>query len=151
VRARLLRSLFDATHRLWAATKRAEPWNLTVPELLAFPAGTLGRTLGEHLHAEGFELIPCLEAHDVWHLVTHVGTDVPSEIELQFVLAGNGKRSLYLVGTLVIGMAVYPEQRRRFAAGWDRGRRSERFHDLDVREMLGRPVGELGSRVRVQA
>lgn len=139
MRAALLRRLFEGTHGLYAATRTREPWGLSTEDLCAFPAGTFGRALGEHLRARGFALMPRLEDHDAMHLITGVDTDEVSEVELQFVLGGNGKRSLYLIGTLILGSMVFPEHLPRFVRAWARGAATPCLHTLDVRAMLDGP------------
>ena len=45
------------------------------------------------------------EDHDVFHVLTRTGLTVKNEIELQFYLLGNGKRSLFLF--IVIGSSNF--------------------------------------------
>ena len=110
MRARLLVALFDATHRAYAQLRaHTRPaWGLDVDALRTFPTGSLGHELGEWLHARGYALMPHLETHDLMHVLTGIGTDVVSEVELQWLLAGNGKRSPYLIGAAALGAAVFP-------------------------------------------
>lgn len=149
MRHRLLTALFDLTAAPYAALKRSRvPWDLTPTELLAFPEGSLGRTLGADLMAKGFTLMPRLEVHDVCHLLTGVAVDVPGEIALQFLLFGNGKRSPYLFGVLFLGSLLFPERMRDFLAAWRQGRALERFFDVDYRPLLARPLEEVRPAAR---
>jgi hypothetical protein len=88
-------------------------------------------------------LIPRLESHDLMHLLTGVGADVVSEVELQFTLLGNGKRSLYLLGTVALGLCVYPEHAARFLMGFRRGQRGPRVFDVDGLARLAEPLHQV--------
>jgi hypothetical protein len=138
----LLTLLFEWTAAPYARWfKSGEPWGLSAVQLTCWPEGTLGCALGHYLLAQGFELLPRLEHHDVVHLLTGVGTTVPEEVELQWLLAGNGKRSAYLLGVLLLGTLLLPEHLGRFGAAWARGRRLPRLHGRDYRSMLGCRLG----------
>lgn len=143
----LLTGLFAVSHGVYAriAKRDQAPWDETTESLLARPAGTLGRALGEHLRDGGFALLPRLEDHDVFHVVLGIGTSAEEEVELQWVLAGNGKRSLYCVGVLVLGTVVFPERLPRFLGAWRRGAGLEPFWvglaGRRVLPMLGWPLG----------
>ncbi|MCA9567979.1 MAG: hypothetical protein KC656_09055 [Myxococcales bacterium] len=139
----LLTFLFAHSWRPWAWLKRREPWGLSPLELARWPPGTLGEALGRYLCAMGFELMDKLESHDVAHLLTGVATDVPGEIALQYLLAGNGKRSVYMAAVLVVGAVLFPERHREWRAAFARGRELAPFHHLDFRALLDAPLGEL--------
>lgn len=145
-RHQLLTFLFAHTHRPYAWFKRKTPWNLSPMELCAcFPEGSLGHVLGHYLLERDFELMPKLESHDVAHLLTGVDTDVPGEIELQFLLFGNGKRSAYLLGVLLAGLLLFPGSWGRWKQAVKRGRHLERFFDTDFRPLLQHPFAPLSS------
>jgi len=143
LRARALTALFELTHRAYALTRRRAAWGLSARQLADMPADSLGRALGELLLDRGFELIPRLESHDLMHLLTGVGADVVSEVELQFTLLGNGKRSLYLLGTVALGLCVYPEHAARFLMGFRRGQRGPRVFDVDGLARLAEPLHQV--------
>jgi len=144
----LLTTLFELSARPYAALHRdRQAWGLTAADLVAYPSGSLGEALGHHLHERGFELMPKLESHDVWHLLTGVGTDVVSEVALQYLLAGNGKRSPYLLAVVVLGGVVFPEAWAVFAAAFRRGRRLPAFHRWPVGRWLHEPIADLRERL----
>lgn len=150
MRHHLLTWLFELTAAPYAALKRDRvPWDLTPVELQRFPAGSLGRALGEDLERKGFVLMPRLEVHDVCHLLTGVDIDVPGEIALQFLLFGNGKRSLYLFGVLFLGTLLFPEHLHTFLAARRRGQALAPFYDVDYRPLLARPLVEVLPQRRV--
>lgn len=155
-RQRLLTALFALSHGSYArlAKRGQAPWAETPESLLARPAGSLGRALGEHLRDGGFALLPRLEDHDVFHVVLGIGTSAEEEVELQWVLAGNGKRSAYCLGVLLLGTLVFPELLPCFLAAWRRGAALQPFWSgLAGRRalpMLGWPLGVVRPRRRAQ-
>lgn len=118
-------------------------WGLSSRDLQDFPEGTLGRALGAYLEDRGFELMDGHESHDVFHLLTGVGNDAVSEVALQWLLLGNGKRTPYLFGAVAVGTLLFPEQLRCFARHFRRGRQLAPMYDVDyrarLRELLPRP------------
>jgi len=147
----LLTTLFHLSARPYAALHpQRRPWGLTAAQLADFPPATLGHALGHHLLANGFELMPRLESHDVWHLLTGIGTDVVSEVALQFLLLGNGKRSLYLLGVVALGGLLFPEAWARFARACRRGQALRPFHRLPVHSLLTVPMARVRQLLQPQ-
>ena len=66
------------------------PWKLSKKDLMNFQKGTLGNALGTFLYRNNFDLIPKLERHDAYHVITNYGTEVENEIALQYFFFGNG-------------------------------------------------------------
>ncbi len=145
LRARFLYALFMASHGPYARVfKRRRPaWDLSAEELRRYPVDSLGHRLGLYLDDNGFELLPRLENHDVFHVITDTPTDVRSEIGLQFLLRGNGRSSLYLLGAVLVGGLIMPEHLPFFLRQHARGAAARRFHDTDFLPLLSQPVGVL--------
>ena len=78
--------------------------------------------------------------------LTGIGTDVVSEVALQWLLLGNGKRTLYLFLTCLAGCIVLPEHSVTFFRAYRRGCRLEVFHDWDWPRLLHGPVPVLAER-----
>lgn len=144
----LLKVLFEHSHRPYAAVfKSNAAWGLRAETLRSMPPGTLGHTMGTYLHGLGYELIDKLESHDFCHLLTDTPTDIPGEIALQALLLGNGKRSLYLLGALFIGLLLFPEHRVYFHTSYRKGQQLQRFFDLDFHELLHTPYSWVRAQV----
>ncbi|MEO0603829.1 MAG: hypothetical protein AAF211_20500 [Myxococcota bacterium] len=146
LRSRLIEGLFTVSYALYARLRPRPRWGLRARQLAAFPAGTLGHALGSYLLERGFELIDGRESHDVFHLLTQIPNDAVSEVCLQWWLLGNGKRSPYLLGAVLLGAVVFPEHLTRFVREWQRGRRHAPVHRIDWRPRLGHPLPEFSSR-----
>ena len=100
--------LFEHSQRIYTSLfKNHESWNLTKKDLLKLPKPTFGRHLGEFLDTNNFELIPKVERHDCYHVLCNYSTKVEDEIALQCLCFGNGKRSPYLYGAIILGVAIY--------------------------------------------
>lgn len=117
-----------------------------IGRLLACPEGSLGREYGAMMSRLGLDysvfpkarvcddvtyyLARGRETHDVWHVVTGFGTDVPGELGLQaFQLAQlEVPISKVLVGLGILRTVLYPELLDpvvdAVARGWRMGKRS---------------------------
>ncbi len=111
-------------------------WQFTEEQLLNFQEDSLGRTLGEFYHKHGFRMIPQMENHDVYHLVTNYSTKIQDEIAMQYLLFGNGKKSAYLLGVLVLGTIVFPEYYTIYMQAYRKGKNMRSFHAWDFEALL---------------
>ena len=153
--------------RAFAARKRLGRPDLA--ELARLPEGTLGRAFADHMRANGLDLaaIPLLdssdevaffrahmyETHDVWHVVTGFGTDLPGELGLQaFYLAQlPGRLPAVLVSGALLNTAIYAwdekEPRlREIVRGWLLGRRAQPLFGQDWASLWEVPLPELRAR-----
>src|SRR5262249_45956146 len=109
-------------HPQGAAALRERPrlGQPSLESLLALPAGTLGRVYAEHMRAAGLDpgnlpqrpahdeksyFIPHLiETHDVWHVVTGLGTDVAGELGLMAFYSAQspGKVPLFISTAILL-------------------------------------------------
>jgi ubiquinone biosynthesis protein Coq4 len=116
--------------------KKKRQWQFNEKQLLSFTEDSLGRTLGEFYHNHGFRMIPKMENHDVYHLITDCSTNVQDEIAMQYLLFGNGKRSAYLLGVLVLGTIVFPEYFKIYLQAFRKGQNMRAFHHINFEELL---------------
>ncbi|MFI8605637.1 Coq4 family protein [Cellulophaga baltica] len=120
--------------------KENKPWTVTVKELATLPPSSLGAELHHFLTKHSFELQPKLESHDIYHVLTNIGTTVPEEISMQYFLWGNGKRSLYLFSVLTIGTLFYCSHYKRFLHEYKRGKSSSKFYQIDFQKLVHLPI-----------
>ena len=123
--------------------KNKKPWPHTISDLLQNPQESLGFHLGCFLIKYNFEIQPSLEEHDVYHVLTNAGTSVKNEIEMQFYLLGNGKKSLFVFMVIATGFAFYPSYLKQFFAIYRKGKSAHPFHHLDFQKLLAQPVANL--------
>jgi len=129
--------------------KNEAPWGIPTKELLQYPSHTLGFHLGCFLLKNHFTPEPQLEDHDVFHVLTDTGISVPEEIAMQWYLFGNGKKSLYLFMVLSLGLCLFPDELVRFIEAYKKGRRANRFYDLNFLKLLTKPLTELQSSFNI--
>ncbi len=115
--------------------KRA-PWGLDTEDLLQYPENSLGRCLGEFLHQEHLQPIDRLERHDVFHILLDYKTQLKDEAGLYFFLFGNGKRSLFAIGTVLFAAAVLPEHWVYLYKQYKRGQQAFPIIRLRFKELL---------------
>ncbi|QKX05610.1 hypothetical protein HN014_12010 [Aquimarina sp. TRL1] len=144
MRAKLLEILYNYSkipYQKWFKTNKA--WNLSITNLLTYPKKTLGYELGLFLKSNNFSPQEKLENHDVFHVLTNIGTSVPEEIAMQYYLLGNGKRSAYLYAVLLLGTPLYLDKIQLFNTAYHYGKRAFSFHQLNYRPLLNKNTQEL--------
>lgn len=116
--------------------KKHEPWGINKDELLNYPEDSLGKHLGLFLDKNGFELISKVERHDAYHTLTGYGTKVEDEIALQCLCFGNGKRSPYLYGAIILGIIILPDYYKYYYKSFCMGKNANSFHHYDYKKLL---------------
>jgi len=115
-------------------------WDLNRTDLLSFPTYTLGHALGLFLSTNDYDLIPKLEKHDAYHVITDYGTSVREEVALQYFFLGNKKRSLYLYAVIIIGALLLPENITYYYQSYLHGKNSTPFHQWNIGALLYKPL-----------
>lgn len=149
MRAYILEQVFYATSGIYRKWKGRPAWGISTKELLAYPDGTLGKDMGEFLLREGLEPLSQSERHDVFHVLTGYSTSIAEEVELQYFLWGNRKKSLYLKSVLLAGLLFYPDRLKNFKIAFQRGRAARPFFDLDFKSMLTISTQEIRNEYRI--
>lgn len=124
-----------------------EPWNLTSDDMLKFDHGSLGNTLGNFYKKENFEPIPKAERHDVFHVLLGYSTNVMDEAAMQFFLWGNGKPSLFTVGTCFITAILFPNKIIFFMDAYQKGKRSNSIRDWNFKLLLNENISDLKNKI----
>ncbi|PSR13837.1 MAG: hypothetical protein DA408_12030 [Bacteroidetes bacterium] len=154
LRGRLLNRAYELTYPVYAHfTRRGQPaWQIAQAELVRLPPGSLGRQLGYFLQAYDLQLMPGFERHDVFHTLLGYDTTAPAEVQLQWCLLGNGKRSVYSLISALGGALFFPEHWGDLRRAYRRGQSLRPFHHwyfeyllrenlADLRDFLaGKPV-----------
>lgn len=145
IRKKIIVRLFELTEQFYTRhfKKNKQPWNLTRAILLDYPVDSFGNHLGRFLEANNFELIPKVERHDAYHVLTGYGTNVEDEIALQHLCFGNGKRSPYLFGVMILGTLLLPDYLSYYRRSFRRGKNAHAFHHWDFQKLLNSSLEEL--------
>ncbi|GAA4135739.1 hypothetical protein GCM10022216_09910 [Sphingobacterium kyonggiense] len=138
LRLKFMLWLYDHSSRIYAKIFKAgkTPWGIAKEEFLQYPKNSLGYKLGEFYRDKGFDVMPTLENHDVFHILTETDTQIKDEIAMQYLLFGNSKLSLYLIGMLLVGTFIFPEHFRYYRSSYRKGQAMKKFHHLEFKEYL---------------
>ncbi|MCB0383706.1 MAG: hypothetical protein KDD05_10555 [Psychroserpens sp.] len=136
-RKKLIEYLFEYSQNVYTSLfKHHEAWGISKNELLSYPEPSFGKHLGVFLDANNFELIAKVERHDAYHTLTGFGTKVEDEIALQCLCYGNGKRSIYLYGAIILGVIILPDYYRYYYQSYTIGKNANTFHHYDYKQLL---------------
>jgi ubiquinone biosynthesis protein Coq4 len=116
--------------------KNRVPWCLSTTDLLNFPAGTLGNSLGVFLHKHHLEPVAKAERHDCFHVLLNYGTSMKEETKMQWFLVGTGKLSLFTIGSALLALAVLPENFKLYWQALKQGRQALNIDDWDFFKLL---------------
>ena len=137
IRKKIIEYLFEKSQKIYTNMfKKHEPWGINKDELLNYPEDSLGKHLGLFLDKNGFELISKVERHDAYHTLTGYGTKVEDEIALQCLCFGNGKRSPYLYGAIILGIIILPDYYKYYYKSFCMGKNANSFHHYDYKKLL---------------
>lgn len=137
LRKQLINWLFEVSSKAYTRVyKNHEPWGITKNNLLSYSKNSLGYNLGLFLEKNNFELIPKVERHDCYHVLTGYSTKVEDEIALQYLSLGNGKRSPYLFGAVILGTIILPDYLPYYIKSFNIGRQANVFHSLNFKTLL---------------
>ncbi|MCK8480148.1 ubiquinone biosynthesis protein COQ4 [Psychroserpens algicola] len=143
-RKKLIEWLFEHSQHIYTQWfKYHKPWGIYRNELLSYPEHSFGRHLGSFLQKNNFELIAKVERHDAYHTLTGYGTKVEDEIALQCLCFGNGKRSPYLYGAMILGVAILPEYYVYYHKSYTIGKNANPFHQFDYKQLLYIDINDL--------
>ncbi len=147
IRTKFLVLMYERSQGLYRQyfKRQQTPWRWTQAQLMAHPNGSLGKALGEFYEKHQLSAMPKLENHDVFHVLAHIAIRMQDEIALQYWLLGNGKLSVYQIGTIVLGSLVFPEHGSFYAASYFNGTRRRAVWRLDFEHLLGESVADFCS------
>ncbi|GGD70333.1 ubiquinone biosynthesis protein COQ4 [Maribacter cobaltidurans] len=145
----ILEKLYEISLKPYRLFKKNEAWKLNVTDLLRYPEHSLGYALGRFLLNNLFDLQGKSENHDVFHVLTGIGVTILEEIEMQFYLMGNGKRSFYLFSVIFLGSVFYPEKMKFFVRHYYQGKNALPFYQLDFYKLLDQPIERLKNTLSI--
>lgn len=150
IRLQFMIGLYNGSQVLYTQLfkRKKKAWGISQAEILLYPEGTLGKTLGEFYRSNGFDIMPKLENHDVFHILTDTGTEIQDEIAMQYLLLGNGKFSFYLLAMLFIGTMLYPEFLRYYYSHYQKGKSWAEFHNKEFKYLLDKSTLFIQASIR---
>ena len=118
-------------------------WNISTAQLLQYPEGSLGKTLGEFLKQHEVELLAGAEYHDIHHILFDYPISFKDEVALQFFLHGNGKKSFASFSTRLGAWLLLPTQWKYLNAAYERGKRCKDITKLNYKALLYEDVSHI--------
>ena len=145
IRLRLMLHLYNWSSLIYTLVFKGhkKAWEISKKDFLSYPVGSIGHGLGLFYQSKGFDVMPKLENHDVFHILTETGTQIQDEIAMQYLLLGNGKISLYLIGMIIISGILFPEYVHDYKRAFQKGKSLQKFHHIDFKEILHYQLTEL--------
>ncbi|MVZ66908.1 hypothetical protein GQF61_13690 [Sphingobacterium sp. DK4209] len=145
LRLKFMLYLYNGSSRLYANLFKPhkQAWGISKEAFNQYPSGSLGASLAAFYQEKGFDVMPKLENHDVFHLLTGTGTEIKDEIAMQYLLLGNGKLSLYLLAMVLIGSFLFPEHSNYYWSSFNKGKRMWSFYHLEFKNYLNEPLYNL--------
>ena len=111
-------------------------WGETTESLSQYKDGSLGSVLQTFLQSGAIDLEPKYESHDVYHIITGYGLGLNNEARMFFFLFGNGKRSLSILGSMLVALVFIPDLIPTFYEDVKRGRDYFPLKKFDFSKML---------------
>lgn len=147
IRLSIMLALYNSSQKVYTQLFKRHKlaWKVSKEDFLKFPKDSLGYHMGLFYQEKGFDVIPKLENHDVFHIITDSGTEIQDEVAMQYLLLGNGKISLYQFAMIGIGTCIYPEYLKIYLKALVKGTTMQKFHDLDFETLLKIPLHEIKS------
>lgn len=130
--------------------KNGQPWNVNVSDFINLPEESLGFHLGCFLLKHNFEPQAKLEEHDIYHVLTNTGILVTDEINMQFYLLGNGKKSPFVFMVIATGLLFYPFRIKTYIESYKKGKQAHQFYHLDFLKMLPIPLENIKSTFNIK-
>jgi ubiquinone biosynthesis protein Coq4 len=162
----------SALETMWSTGFRAEPYKLE--ELAKLPADTLGGAYARHMKANNLRQdyyqhvtprhrmqylrLRIRQTHDIWHVLTGLGTDDFAEIGIQGFYAGQFITSMAAI--IAAGAILKSVLRGRFdelekyvdafCEGYCAGKRAESLLAVRWEELWGENLDSLRRRYRIE-
>ncbi len=130
--------------------KNQKAWDISISDCINLPEESLGFHLGCFLLKYNLEPQPRLEEHDIYHVLTNTGVLVTDEINMQFYLLGNGKRSLFVFMVIATGLVFYPFRIKTYLESYRKGKQAHQFYHLDFLKMLPVSLANLKSTFNIK-
>ncbi len=116
--------------------KHRVPWKVTEKELSNFPAHCLGHHLYQFLSTNNLSIQALYESHNVYHLISGYSIGLINEARLFFFLLGNGKRSLSVLGSVLVALIIYPDCWPTFKKEYRHGKNFKPIFEMDFEKEL---------------
>lgn len=120
--------------------RRGYKFPYTIKQLQRFPDGTVGKTLFHFFSDNQLDMLPHYEKHDVKHVVLGYPPTEEGEVSLQCFMLANGRVTLPVIFSVMVGLIIMPDKWKAFSTAWKRGRATHSLNKLDWFELIPKPL-----------
>lgn len=124
--------------------------DITLEDLISYPKGSLGNTLGRFLFDNSNETYPIPEKQDILRILINKDVNNREEIAMHYYLLGNGDVSIVTVFSAITGLLLNPLALPYFIRRYKEGKEALRFYDLDYFRMLHLPLQRIKDTFLIQ-
>lgn len=119
----------------------------SIKDLQGFPQGTVGFELFRFFQEHQLKMLPHYEKHDIKHVVLDFPPNETGEVCLQTFMLANGRITLPVVVSVLIGWLIMPEKWHEFMNAWSRGRMLPSLNKLDWFALIPKPITEVRNQI----
>lgn len=136
IRDNFIIKLYEISSKIYIKLAKHDKWDISKSDLKNYNYETLGGRLYTFLDKNNFDMIPYVENHDVFHVITQIPPTVKGEVALQCLLFGNGKKSVFLYMSICAGLLHTPENYAFYIESYKKGKHMNRFYDWSYKHLL---------------
>lgn len=130
--------------------QRKTKGGLQLEVLKAYPRGTFGKELADHMVAHQIDFLPVLEDHDMKHLLLDFPLTVAGEMRLSAFEFGSGNHSPQIAGVFFPAFIVAPEMWKELLDEFRRGKRNRHVRQIPLKDMLEEPIEKVKEKLQLQ-
>lgn len=119
----------------------------TVKQLQRFPEGTVGKELFHFFMKNDLDMLPHYEKHDVKHVVLGYPPTEEGEVCLQCFMLANGRITLPVIFSVLIGSIIMPEKWGSFIKAWKRGGSTHSLNKLDWFNLIPQQLQQIQQQI----
>ncbi len=122
----------------------------SLQQLRQFPTGTVGYELYLFFSDHDLDMLPHYEKHDIKHVVLGFPPSEAGEVCLQCFMLANGRITLPVVFSVIIGLLILPECWPACRKAWKQGWATPSLHQLDWFALVPQPLSEVREQLQLQ-
>lgn len=119
----------------------------SIKDLQHMPEGTVGYELFLFFSRNNLKMLPHYEKHDIKHVVLGYPPNETGEVCLQTFMLANGRITLPVIVSVIIGWTIMPEHWTSFVAAWRKGRNLSSLNKLNWFALIPQPIDEVRTKI----
>jgi hypothetical protein len=131
----------------WVRKDYRFPYSIT--SLQQMPEPSVGRALYYFFSVNQLQMLPHYEKHDIKHVVLGYPPTEEGEVCLQTFMLANGRITIPVVFSVIIGWTLMPFSWSLFRIAWQRGRRNQSLNQLNWFALIPQPLVEVRKNILI--